>query len=609
MGAESALSQMALSAWAGAAVDELARAGVKDLCLCPGSRSTPLALLAHRHPALRLWVHLDERSAGFFALGLAKAHRAPVAVLTTSGTAAANLLPAVTEAWHGRVALLVLTADRPPELREVGALQTIDQVRLYGSRVKWSLDLPLPSAEAGALRHLRATVDRAVERARRVPCGPVHLNFPFREPLLPGEVEGHEEVWPATPQVRPLPAYEVLESMALNEVVRAVTAAERGLVVCGPQDDPNLPLALVTAAQAAGWPVLADALSGVRCGRHLAPVVIDGYDLFLRDPAMAEVLRPDLVIRLGGVPVSKALLHYLDVHAEVPQLMVDPGGAWSDPLCTASMVVRCDPTWLSVALIDRLSGPAERGLPTGAGGWLDRWRWLSGHTRDTVRSMLRRTEELTEPRAILELTNLMPADTNLVVGNSMPVRDLDAFLPIHKRPLRILGNRGASGIDGVVSTGLGVAAAGVGRTVILLGDVSLYHDLNGLLAAKRFSVNATIVVVNNDGGGIFSLLPQATVEDGFEELFGTPHGLDFRHAAELYGLAYRRPSDCSELRRVFSRAMRSTGVTLVEIRTDRKANADLHAELWHTVATSVSSGSVWSLRGKVRRGRRKSQMT
>lgn len=609
MGAESSVSQKALTAWAWAAVDELARSGVRHLCLCPGSRSTPLAVMAHRHPGVRVWVHLDERSAGFFALGLAKSLKAPVALVTTSGTAAANLLPAVTESWHGRVPLVVMTADRPPELRDVGALQTIDQVHLYGSRAKWSLDLPLPSAEAGALRHLRATVDRAVERARRAPHGPVHLNFPFREPLLPGEVEEAEEDRPSTPQVHSLPAYGVLEPMALNEVIRAVTAAERGLVVCGPQDDPNLPLALVTAAQAAGWPVLADGLSGVRCGRHLAPVVIDGYDLFLREPAMAEVLRPDLVIRIGGVPVSKALLRYLDVHAEVPQLVVDPGGAWSDPLCTASAVVRCDPTWLAVALIDRFSGPAERGLPAGSGGWVDRWRWLAGHTRDTVKGLLKRSEELSEPRAILELTALLPAHTNLVVGNSMPVRDLDAFLPVHKRPLRVLANRGASGIDGVVSTGLGVAASGHGRTVILLGDISLYHDLNGLLAAKRFGLDATIVVLNNDGGGIFSLLPQADVEDGFEELFGTPHGLDFAHAAELYGLTYRRPENWSEVRRMFSRALRSTGVTLLEIRTDRTRNAELHNEIWHTVATSVSSGSVWSWRGKVRRGRRKSTMT
>jgi 2-succinyl-5-enolpyruvyl-6-hydroxy-3-cyclohexene-1-carboxylate synthase len=324
---------------------------------------------------------------------------------------------------------------------------------------------------------------------------------------------------------------------------------------------------------------------------------------------VAEALSPDLVIRVGGVPVSKALLHFLAVHAEVPQIVVDPGGAWSDPLHSASAVVRCDATWLCSALLDRLSDPAAGGPSGEIIGWLDRWRWVSSHTRDAVRAVLRRHPGLSEPRAILELSALLPTDTTLVVGNSMPVRDLDSFLPNRSRPLRVLANRGASGIDGVVSTGLGVAAAGRRPTVILLGDISLYHDLNGLLAAGRFGLDATIVVFNNDGGGIFSLLPQADIEEGFEELFGTPHGLDFSHAAALYGLDFHRPDEWRGLRRAVNRAVRQRGVTLIELRTDRKANAALHAELWHAVAAAVSAGTVWSWGGRVGRRRRGQRAT
>ena len=581
-----------LRQFVGAFVDELARSGVAHVCLAPGSRSTPLALLFREHPAFRVWTHLDERSAAFFALGIAKALREPAAVLSTSGTAAVNFAPAVVEAYYARVPLLVLTADRPPELRGVGANQTIDQVRLYGPHVKWSVEMMPPEVSPEVLRYARTVACRAAAAARADAAGPVHVNFPFREPLIPtggGPAAGRDGTRSLaderTPYVGVTSAPRRPEPAELASLAGELRSTSRGLIVCGPQDAPDFPAAVMRLADELGFPVLADALSQVRCGPHHGPLVIDSYDAFLRDESASSALVPEVVLRFGATPTSKALLLYLQRCAASRQVLVSAGG-WSDPTLTVGEALEADPRSLCGALLEALrASPPRPGLP--AFDWLSRWQRAAEQTRASTQRRLAEEPGLSEPGVFVHLADLLPAGATLFAGNSMPVRDLDACVPGSARPVRFLANRGASGIDGVVSTALGASAVSPGPLVLVIGDLSFYHDMNGLLATKRHNLSATIVLLNNDGGGIFSFLPQAEEAEHFEELFGAPHGLDFRPAAELYGLPYHLAGDWQDFREAVERSLSSPGVRLVEVRTDRRANARLHQELWAAVSEAL----------------------
>ena len=586
-------SGQALRQFVGAFVDELARSGVSNACICPGSRSTPLALLLRKHPAIKVWTHLDERSAAFFALGVAKATREPVAVVSTSGTAAVNLAPAVVEAYYARVPLLVLTADRPPELRGVGANQTIDQIRLYGPHVRWFVEMMLPEASEEAVRYARSVACRAAATARFDTAGPVHINFPFREPLIPvGEAppaggDGMTAADGRAPYVGVGQAPRRPDPAGLAPLAAELRAGRRGVIVCGPQDDPRFPEAAVRLAEELGFPLLADPLSQVRCGPHHGPLVIDSYDAFLRDEETAEALAPDVVLRFGATPVSKPLLLYLQRHARCRQILVDGGKGWGDPGLTAGDVLHTDPRSLCDALLDALRSSARRRGVDTPSEWAGRWQRIAQRARDALRRRLGEGPGLSEPGVFAELAELLPAGATLFAGNSMPVRDLDAFFPGGVRPVRFLANRGASGIDGVVSSALGASAVSPGPLVLVIGDLSFYHDMNGLLAVGRHSIQATIILLNNDGGGIFSFLPQADDREHFEELFGTPHGLDFRPAAEMYGLSYHLVESWQEFRAAVRQSLGSPGVGLVEVRTDRRANARLHRELWDEVSRTL----------------------
>jgi 2-succinyl-5-enolpyruvyl-6-hydroxy-3-cyclohexene-1-carboxylate synthase len=594
-------------AYIGAFIDELVRAGVRHLVLCPGSRSTPLAISGHRHPGMKVWTLIDERSAGFFALGLARGLRAPAALLSTSGTAAANFLPAVVEAHYGRVPLVVLTADRPHELREAGAPQTIDQIRLYGTHAKWFADLALPEGNDLMLRYVRTVAGRAVAVARDDPAGPVHLNFPLREPLVP--VRATEELppsarrdaaaWEGRPGGRPYaassPAPRVPSADLVARLARELAAVERGMIVCGPADDPALPAAVVRLAARLRFPVLADPLSNVRCGPHDRRLVIDGYDPVLRIGSLVRTLEPEAIVRFGGVPASRPLVQYLQGHRRAQQIVVD-GGAWSDPARGGGEFVCADPVAFCNALADALADPA----PIFDAPWVTRWAALSLRARAALHERLARIEEPFEGKVFAELAPLLPDGATLYVGNSMPVRDLDSFFPGSPKAIRILGNRGASGIDGVVSSALGVAASGASPVVLVLGDLSFYHDMNGLLAAMLHGLRATVILLNNDGGGIFSFLPQADYPEHFEALFGTPHGLDFSLAAALYGAAYSRPTTWEEFRDRIRGSLAAHTLSIVEIRTSRTRNVVLHREMWSAVETALSAERARSTAAEVR---------
>ncbi len=577
-------ARAALGAFVWTFADALARSGVRHVCVCPGSRSTPLAVAFDRHPDIRVWMHLDERSAAFFALGLAKALRAPVAALATSGTAAVNFAPAVAEARYGRVPLIALTADRPPELREVGALQTIDQARLYGSHARWFCEMPLPEATKPALRHAAVCAVRAVEYALGPPAGPVHLNFPFREPLIPSFDALLSVAAPVPGVVR---CRGTLDDATARSLGRRLASARRGLVVCGPRDDERFAAAVVRLSETLGWPALADALSGVRYGPHRTDVVLDAYDAFLRDDELADDLAPDLILRFGATPVSKALQRYLERYAGVDQVVVDDGDTWNDQALVATTLVRADPASACEALADVLAGHV---VPPETRSWTARWQAVDRAAREALTAALESDDAISEPGAVFALARALPPGATVFAGNSMPVRDIDAFLFGGTAPLRVLANRGASGIDGVVSTALGVSAVSAGPLALVIGDLSFYHDMNGLFAAKRHGLRATVLLVNNDGGGIFSFLPQADApetRDRFETLFGTPHGLDFRHATALYGLEWRRACASSELFEALRASFASPGVHVIEARTDRRENVEAHRRLWDRVRVAV----------------------
>ncbi len=577
----------------GALVDELVRAGIEHLCLCPGSRSAPLAMSAARHPGVRLWTLIDERSAGFFAFGMAKGLRSPVALLSTSGTAAANFFPAIIEAHYGRVPLVVLTADRPRELRDCGALQTIDQVHLYGGHVKWFVDVAPPEATDDMLRYARTLACQAVARAQERPPGPVHLNVPLREPLvpvpeaMPPEATRAPSAWEGRDAGRPYsvasPSLRAPDPRFVQAFSQDLSKAPRGLIVCGPGDDPALPGAVCRLGRVLGYPILADPLSQVRFGPHDRSLVIDSYDAMLRLEDVAKTLAPDVILRLGGLPASRPLLRYLQHHAGARQVVVDGDNGWTDPNRLASDVLHMDATLLCESLAATVRPRRSEAA------WTAMWVRLGTVTRRAIQERLDALTEPFEGKAIAELCDLLPDGSTLYVGNSMPVRDLDTFTPGAPRAVRVLGNRGASGIDGVISSALGTAAAGTGPVVLALGDLAFYHDMNGLLAARRHRLRATIVLLNNDGGGIFSFLPQAAYPEHFEALFATPTGLDFRLAAELYGASFSRMDTWETFRARVQEGLASPGLDIVEVRTTRDRNVRLHQEIWAAVTDAVRS--------------------
>ncbi len=552
--------------------DELARCGTEHACTAPGSRCTPIVLSLVREPRIHSWSHVDERCAGFFALGAAKRSGRPVAVTCTSGTAAANLVPAVIEARHARVPLIVLTADRPPELREVGAGQTIDQVKLYGDAVKWFFEVGVDAATTETLRWIRTLACRAYFTAIEGPPGPVHLNFPLREPLvldgeaLPNDDTGREDERPYVTFDAPV---EDVASSGRHPFGRIV-------IVAGAERDPFGGRELAGFAARAAIPLLADPLSGARHGT----AAIAHYDLLLRDAQFGDTHRPNFVIRTGELPTSKPLRAWL-AGLDAAQISIDPDSSWHDPAAVVGMRVRAS----TRAMLDGLT--AGEVIPSDP-EWLAAWRTADDAAGAALAGAL--GDELSEPRVARGLGEWLGADATLFVASSMPIRDVELFLPAREHGPRMLSNRGANGIDGTVSSAFGAAAAGDGPVVLLSGDVALAHDIGGLLAARRLGLTLTIVLLNNDGGGIFHFLPVAAETDAFEQHVATPHGLDFAHAANLYGCTLERPRTLAELRAAVERSINGNATTIIEVRTDRVENLALHRRAAEAALAAIRAG-------------------
>ena len=573
--------------WAETLVDELAAAGVRTAVLAPGSRSTPMTVAFAEHEDVTARSLLDERSAGFFALGRSKRTGEPTAVVTTSGTATANLHPAVVEADAARVPLVVLTADRPPELQDSGANQTMDQERLYGDAVRRYRTLPEPAPRPRALRSLRVTASRAVATASGTPPGPVHLNVPFSKPLEPTPVE--DDIPPdladrahLAVEGRHGPFIQVsrgrpeLSKADLSRVAAALGDAKRGVIVAGPANQPTPSRdALDALARATGFPVLADPLSGHRFGHDTVdgPTICGGYDSYLDGVDAWGWPGPDVVVRFGASPTSKVTRHYLR-DADARQFVVDPAGGWREAEFTATDLVVADPTRLA----RRLAEQVDR---DGNTTWRERFEKAEATYWSLIEREIASDPEDFEGAILSTVATEVPPGSTLVVSNSMPVRDLDRFGRPRSADVRVLGNRGVSGIDGVTSTALGAAVDG--PLVLAIGDLAFYHDMNGLAALERCDVDATIVLLNNDGGGIFQKLPIEDFDPPFTEYFETPHGLDFSPVADLYRAEFVRVDSAETFRSLYAESLDSDGTQILEVRTDASASHRRREELHQRV--------------------------
>jgi len=545
-------------------VDELAAQGVDFACISPGSRSAPLAIALQRHPKIRVLVHIDERSSSFFGVGLAKATGKPVVLLCTSGTAAAEFHPAVVEASHSRTPLIVLTADRPPELRDVGANQAIDQQHLYGSAVRWFFDPGAPVESASGPRQWRRLAARAYAEAAG---GPVHINLPFREPLVP--TPGELPVALGTPGQSISAGRTMPTPGQVTTLASALQRAQRPLVIAGEMRDGDR---LAPALARLGLPVLAEPSSQLR--RAETGCAVESYEALLR-AGWSLQHGPDLVVSLGGAPTSKVLGAWLAA-ASAPTFLIDPDRLWRDPDQVASHVMACDPQALLEALpaMDR-------------NAWREEWMSAGKRATAAIAATFVSTP-LHEGHIVRALAARLPDNGQVFVGSSMPIRAVDSFWPYAKTQQRFYGNRGASGIDGLVSSGLGLAA---GRsnvpTVLLLGDLSLYHDMNGLWALRRHGLRATIVVCDNNGGGVFNFLPQAQHQDVFEELFATPLGLDFAQVARLYDLVYSPVTDRAGLEPALVDALAAQTPTLVVVKFKREDSVNGQRTCWEAASAAL----------------------
>lgn len=552
------------------------QAGVTDVCISPGSRSTPLTIALARQPDIQVWTLLDERSAGFFAYGLARTSGRTVVLVCTSGTAPANYMPAVVEAYQTRVPLLIVTADRPPELHGVGSNQTVDQEKLYGSFVKQYFSMPVPENTPVILQHARSLTHRAVSLSQSVPMGPVHINWPFREPLLPPLVRE-----PLPERNSPLQVWNGSRQFSEQDLARAadfLSGYERGLIICGPQDRRELVEPLLQLAERLQFPVLADPLSQIRTAGLSSDLIIDNYDAILRIPSDQstmpsawEWLKPQLIIRVGQTPTSKVLGQFLASLGQIQQLVIDDSEMWQDPFFTATTVWKSEP----VHLFSRLSQLIARRTSS---LYAKRWQDMTLTVQDVLTTQVPALPELFEGRVWQELAELLPEGSILYAGNSMPVRDMDTFFPTVKQPISVFANRGASGIDGIVSSALGASAAAKGPVVLVIGDLSFYHDLNGLLAAKLHQLGLIVVLIHNDGGGIFSFLPQASQTDVFP-YFSTSHGLEFESVIQMYGGQYQHAQDWRQFRKAMTAALRQQRLQVIELRTEREANVLLHQQI------------------------------
>lgn len=587
--------------WASIVAQELHRSGVRIVCASPGSRSTPLITAFAAHPELEVLVHIDERSGSFFALGHAKRQSAPVALLCTSGTAAANYYPAVIEAFYSGIPLVILTADRPPELRDCGAGQTIDQIKLYGDLVRYFFEVGAPAISEFQLRHLRSLVSHAVDVANglaEIPAGPVHLNFAFADPLTPIYVpndvpadlaESSPLAWDgrsSNAYSRAIAGKRILNRSEIAAIAGQITSSAKGAIVVGVYDAPEgFATAVQRLAHVTGYPLLAEATGLDRFGT--IGKTIGRYDSFLRSTKFASSNMPELVIRFGAMPTSKHYRLWIEQHIQCQQFIVG-NGSNSDPTHGLTHLINADAT----VFCEQLAKYLDPNLDPNASPGREDTQWRSQFVRaeaiaaTEIDLFLASTDTLFEGKVYAELAKWLPNQVKIYIASSTPIRDLDTFFhPLQQ--ISVLANRGANGIDGTVSSALGAAWRSEQPIILVCGDLAFYHDLNGLMAVKQYNINLTIILLNNNGGGIFELLPISNFEPPFEQYFATPHGLDFAPIVTAYGCGYEQIQDWTHFQSAVLDSLSKSGTKVLEIKSDRKQDKKLRQNLWQRITKSV----------------------
>lgn len=557
-------SKKVLTNYVGRLVGALKSAGVQEVVISPGSRSTPLAYAFAALDDFTVYRQIDERSAGFFALGLAKASKNPVVLLCTSGTAASNYYPAITEAHYARVPLIAITADRPHELREVGAPQAINQIEMFGNHVKWSIDFPLAEDNEVVHSFIERHVQRGVSTALTAPKGPIHFNVPFREPLL----IDLDLALPLATFTRYMPGKMMLDDVLKQELKNLLTRAEKGILIVGEVAEGFDKQSFWRFAEALNWPVLCDPLSNLRTEvpASCMDLCIDQYDALLKSEAFGDAVVPDTVLRFGAQPVSKPLSLYLQKYRPAQYIVIDEDPAFRDSLSVVTHHIQSSVDAIFSVIVEH-----ERSETTK--------KWIEANRLFTEMIQTHASNADDEGAYAHLLFKNLADGIDLISGSSMPIRDVDTFFTKTTKAIQIFANRGTNGIDGVVSTALGIQAHRKRPAYLLIGDLSFLHDVNGLIATRFMETDLTIVIMNNDGGGIFSYLPQASIESHYEDLFGTPTGLRFEHIAAMYGAEYSAVESLTHFEEVLNEP-KEKPLRIIEIFTKREENVKAHRQLW-----------------------------
>lgn len=573
--------------WAALLIEELGRCGVEAAFVSPGSRSSSLALSIARSKKIKSFVHFDERGTGFAALGFAAANRKPTIVITTSGTAVANLFPAVVEASKKKLPLIILTADRPPELRQTGAHQTIDQVNFFGRYTQWSVDLPCPSSKITP-SFILTTVDQAVYRAK---SGPVHLNCMFREPLVPIKDSNNLSVY-----LKPLAAWlkskepfttyhsnrSTLTNSSVSKLSKIINESTRGIIVVGKLADADDQEATLKLAQKLNWPIFADIASGLRLGSKDTHV-IHYYDQLLRSEKLTERIAPECVIHLGGRITSKRWYQFIEKVKPAHYLMILNHPLRNDPLHAVTERIQIKVS----TFCETLSSSVKTKSKNQALAFLFK---ANKKLDQLFQKELSQSDSISEAAIARTISKLIPQRNALFLSNSLPIREMDMFAAMDGPAVRVEGNRGASGIDGIVATAVGFSFGLNKPITLLIGDLALLHDLNSMALVKNLTHPMTIVVINNDGGGIFSFLPIAdkkAAKDDFEKFFGTPHGLKFSGISNFFALEYARPRTLREFGSIYNKHQKSKKSLLIEIVTSRQSTVSQMKRLEEITLKSI----------------------
>jgi len=569
--------------WAKLLIKELIHQGVRYFCIAPGSRSTPLTVAASEHPLANTFVHFDERALCFHALGYAKATGVPAAVIVTSGTAVGNLTPGIMEAHNDHVPMILLTADRPPELRDTGANQTADQVKMFQNFVRWQEDLPCPNAHISP-SFIGSTIATALSHALSAPAGPVQINCMFREPFFEGEKEKNSPSYERSikgSQTQIALGEKHLADTQIEQLCDELCEHEKGVIVVGALP-PNTSLEpLFTLSRLLQWPLFPDILSPLRT--HVqAEGMIPSYDLILKSMSLNEDLTPDAILQFGNRFVSKKLLEWIGLKKPRCHALIADHEWRMDPLHSLSHRVVADP-WQVIEGLNRHL-PGRSPAP-----WLHCWQEMNRITKKTLTHFFQEKNALSEPALFHHLSSWMNEERGLFIGNSLPIREADAFFAPKQSCGPLFGNRGVSGIDGNIATTAGIAKGLRKPLLAIIGDLTFLHDLTSLAQLKDSPVPITLLVINNDGGGIFSFLPIAKRKTVFKPFFLTPHGLNLEHAAPLFGLDYQKVTTLEEMETALQSGNAKSKI--LEMCTDRDENLALHKEIIAHVKEILTTSS------------------